>query len=692
MRAGSSDSKRRRRMQTPCSRTRRSTRSSIATRHDSHARVRAAGARRGQARLRREAALPHARGARRRSRPPTPAQWREALASAHGGIQSPLRAARAEDEVAARAASRAEGVRHDGQCRRHPGRTTGRRTRPSAAVASSVRPATSSTCCASSPASPITSRTPRLAMDSPTGDTGESAAERFATARSARSTTSPTGPRAFPKERLEVFAQGACFSSTISACCAASAGPGSRRCGLWRQDKGQAACAAAFLRCRPRSAETPPIPFEEMRRSQPCDDRAGDAFVKLVAVRPHRSVIFGRNQVYGRVWFRAYRPRPDRRPAPAAAGTRRSWHPQSWRPPLMPSAAPVSCLNVTASCAGLPDWDDARACEAVALQPALFRRPQCAGSRRPARRGIAHSSPDGCTRILPARGTGWEPYPTSLRIVNWIKWALAAAPHDAGSTRCGCGDSLAVQARWLGKQTRDTSARQSSLGQRQGAGVRRRVLRRRGGTALARHRLRTLIDAGAAASKFCRMADTSSAVRCTTPSCSKMFWTWSTCRVTFPGSVPAAGPAAASSADSRRACCRWLRVMTHPDGEDLVLQRRRVRRLRRRYAALAAYARALDRSIRRSHAAGPIEPLADFGLRAASERSRGRHLRRGADRTGLSAGTRACRHLVVRAVGGRPSRPGEFRHVPPMMSGSERQRQRAPLRTIRSWWIGREFV
>jgi len=44
----------------------------------------------------------------------------------------------------------------------------------------------------------------------------------------------------------------------------------------------------------------------------------------------------------------------------------------------------------------------------------------------------------------PARGTGWEPYPTSLRIVNWIKWALAGNALDDE-----CTDSLAVQTRWL---------------------------------------------------------------------------------------------------------------------------------------------------------------------------------------------------------------------------------------------------
>ncbi len=44
----------------------------------------------------------------------------------------------------------------------------------------------------------------------------------------------------------------------------------------------------------------------------------------------------------------------------------------------------------------------------------------------------------------PPFGTGWESYPTSLRIVNWIKWALA------GNELPPVADhGLSVQARWL---------------------------------------------------------------------------------------------------------------------------------------------------------------------------------------------------------------------------------------------------
>ncbi len=47
----------------------------------------------------------------------------------------------------------------------------------------------------------------------------------------------------------------------------------------------------------------------------------------------------------------------------------------------------------------------------------------------------------------PAIGTGWEPYPTSLRIVNWIKWVL-----NGNALPSECLQSLAVQLRWLFKR------------------------------------------------------------------------------------------------------------------------------------------------------------------------------------------------------------------------------------------------
>lgn len=44
----------------------------------------------------------------------------------------------------------------------------------------------------------------------------------------------------------------------------------------------------------------------------------------------------------------------------------------------------------------------------------------------------------------PGLGEGWEPYPTALRIVNWVKWWALGSPAQAPWLH-----SLAVQARWL---------------------------------------------------------------------------------------------------------------------------------------------------------------------------------------------------------------------------------------------------
>lgn len=54
---------------------------------------------------------------------------------------------------------------------------------------------------------------------------------------------------------------------------------------------------------------------------------------------------------------------------------------------------------------------------------------------------------DWVDRNPAAQGTGWEPYPTSLRIVNWVKWRLRGHALPPA-----CVQSLAVQARWLARR------------------------------------------------------------------------------------------------------------------------------------------------------------------------------------------------------------------------------------------------
>jgi predicted dehydrogenase/threonine dehydrogenase-like Zn-dependent dehydrogenase len=71
------------------------------------------------------------------------------------------------------------------------------------------------------------------------------------------------GSKAFPKERLEVFAGGRILQLDNFRKLAAFGWPGFRKMNLWRQDKGQNACAAAFLDAIRRGGVSP-IPFEEI--------------------------------------------------------------------------------------------------------------------------------------------------------------------------------------------------------------------------------------------------------------------------------------------------------------------------------------------------------------------------------------------------------------------------------------------
>jgi predicted dehydrogenase len=55
------------------------------------------------------------------------------------------------------------------------------------------------------------------------------------------------GPKSFPKERLEVFAQGSVLQLDNYRKLTGFGWPSFKKMNLWRQDKGQKACAKAFV-------------------------------------------------------------------------------------------------------------------------------------------------------------------------------------------------------------------------------------------------------------------------------------------------------------------------------------------------------------------------------------------------------------------------------------------------------------
>lgn len=109
--------------------------------------------------------------------------------------------------------------------------------------------------------SPIVAHT-RMAMDSANGDT-VSLQLGFADGSIGTVHYFANGCKAFPKERLEVFAAGRVLQLDNFRKLHGFAWPGFHKMNLWRQDKGQAACAKAFVDAI-RNGGVAPIPFAEI--------------------------------------------------------------------------------------------------------------------------------------------------------------------------------------------------------------------------------------------------------------------------------------------------------------------------------------------------------------------------------------------------------------------------------------------
>ena len=54
---------------------------------------------------------------------------------------------------------------------------------------------------------------------------------------------------------------------------------------------------------------------------------------------------------------------------------------------------------------------------------------------------------DWIVKNVQFQGDAWDPYPTSLRIVNWIKWSI-----QGNELNSACRESLAIQSSWLSKR------------------------------------------------------------------------------------------------------------------------------------------------------------------------------------------------------------------------------------------------
>lgn len=148
-------------------------------------------------------------------------------------------------------------------------------------------------------------------------------------------------------------------------------------------------------------------------------------------------------QILGRLWYRMYRPRPRLGDPPNTRSTSKTWDAPQWRQPQVLSATSFSFLNERHELDFPEGWNANNVDKLWLYNLHYFSDLTASGAAQAAPRH-AKMIQDWIAGNPPVAGIGWEPYPTSLRIVNWIKWSLAGNQLD-NSARY----SLAVQVRHL---------------------------------------------------------------------------------------------------------------------------------------------------------------------------------------------------------------------------------------------------
>lgn len=151
-------------------------------------------------------------------------------------------------------------------------------------------------------------------------------------------------------------------------------------------------------------------------------------------------------QIFGRIRFALYRPRPDERAAPPLRRVAGLYAAPVPAPQSMLGPDRFRLLNVEGVCAQAADWAGGDRSQLWAYNLHYFDdlNAEAACARRAWQERLVERWID---ENPPGAGIGWDSYPVSRRIVNWIKWSLAG---NALTPRVR--QSLAVQSRWLNRR------------------------------------------------------------------------------------------------------------------------------------------------------------------------------------------------------------------------------------------------
>lgn len=151
-------------------------------------------------------------------------------------------------------------------------------------------------------------------------------------------------------------------------------------------------------------------------------------------------------QIWGRIAFRLSSPHPDLRPAPSTRCLVAVWCAPVPRLQSLLGEVRFRFLNVEHEIASAEDWNS-QSLEKLWLYNLHYfddLNARCAGMRRSWHQKLLSR---WIEENPPGVGVGWDPYPISLRVVNWIKWCLAG-----NEPREDIRHSLAVQLRFLSRR------------------------------------------------------------------------------------------------------------------------------------------------------------------------------------------------------------------------------------------------
>ena len=146
------------------------------------------------------------------------------------------------------------------------------------------------------------------------------------------------------------------------------------------------------------------------------------------------------SQICWRIWFKIYRPIPNNKLAPGLREKEMVWKRNARRVPSMKAPKCFIFLNQTKH---LDDIGWTTKDKLWAFNQHYFDDLNAfdAKDRRSWHSALIN---DWLQKNPPGFGVGWEPYPTSLRIVNWIKWSM-----NGETLPRNMRDSLATQTRFL---------------------------------------------------------------------------------------------------------------------------------------------------------------------------------------------------------------------------------------------------